>query len=190
MIHAKIIVHPCIVCFPPIRFHSQLDTGKPIHISLANLRHHSFQKNSMFVMSRWRLISRTCLVIDYIVTSSPNQIWNRNISLKGRKLYCRLDPLSKYAPMSSLMKSEKTEPTPAPLKFQRIESKLAKSVKWTPRLVRGAKMKERILKDYSDKYSGSCKHHIVTIKHWTCHVPNLFTNSISSGQITQYEAKK
>ena len=50
------------------------------------------------------------------------------------------------------MKSEQTELLPAPLKIQMIETK--PDMNQSPRFVTGMKMKEKILKEYTGKYSG------------------------------------
>ena len=76
-------------------------------------------------------------------------------------------PISKPGSLSSLtepMKSEQTELLPALLKTQTIDTKSTKDTDKVPHLVKGTKMKERILKEYTDKYSGSHSKPIVTTK--------------------------
>ena len=86
--------------------------------------------------------------------------------------------------MSSLAeptKSKQTELLPAPLKFQKIETKSAEDVNQSPHLFTWMKTKENILKDYSDKYSRPHKKPIIT-------TPFLYPNSPPSGPIIHHEA--
>ena len=69
--------------------------------------------------------------------------------------------------MSSLMeptKSKQSELLSTPLKFHKIETKPAEDVNQSPRLITGTKTKEKIMKDYSDKYSGPHKKPNITTK--------------------------
>ena len=62
------------------------------------------------------------------------------------------------------MKTEQTELLPALLKTHRIDTRPPEDINKVPYLVTGTKMKERILKEYTDKYSGSHRKPIVTTK--------------------------
>ena len=76
-------------------------------------------------------------------------------------------PISKPGSMSSLMEPMKSEQTGlllAPLKIQMIETKPADDMIQSPRIFTGTKMKEKILKEYTGKYSSPRNKPIITAK--------------------------